>query len=150
WLTDCLSNHASCIAETNTRLPSRVLDLGVGMTGDGHIKLHETTSQEVGRYVCLSHCWGPRGCSIKTTRPRLEAHKARIAFEDLPKTFQDAVTFTRWLKVRYLWIDALCILQDDENDWERESSAMAATYENSYLTLSAATANCDLDGLFSN
>lgn len=46
------------------------------------------------------------------------------------------------------WIDALCIVQDDESDWDRESGRMASIYENAYLTLSAAKAACDADGLF--
>ncbi|KAH6619006.1 hypothetical protein C7974DRAFT_317958, partial [Boeremia exigua] len=42
----------------------------------------------------------------------------------LPLTFQEAVVFTQWLGVRYLWIDALCIIQEDEVDWSREAIAI--------------------------
>jgi hypothetical protein len=60
------------------------------------------------RYVCLSHCWG-NSKSITTVSANLEAHKRAIAFSDLPKTFQEAVIFTRKLGIQYLWIDSLYV-----------------------------------------
>jgi hypothetical protein len=53
----------------------------------------------------------------------------------------------RRLGVRYLWIDSLCIIQDDE-DWAREASYMYDVYSNSYLTISATSANDSSYGLF--
>jgi hypothetical protein len=64
---------------------------------------------------------------------------------DLPRTLQDAIAMTRKLGVRYIWIDRLCICQDDVKDWERESSRMAAVYSNAYLTI-AATGSSDAGG----
>jgi hypothetical protein len=64
---------------------------------------------------------------------------------DLPRTFQDAIAMTRKLGVRYMWIDSLCICQDDVKDWERESARMAAVYSNAYLTI-AATGSSDAGG----
>jgi hypothetical protein len=58
------------------------------------------------RYVCLSHCWGDSK-TLTTTRTNLEAYKKMITFADLPKTFQEAVIFTRKLGIQYLWIDSL-------------------------------------------
>jgi hypothetical protein len=60
-----------------------------------------------------------------------------LPYSLLPKSFQDAVTVTRHLGLKYLWIDALCIVQDDQEDWERESGNMAAVYQNAYLVLGA-------------
>ncbi|KAK1707868.1 hypothetical protein BDP67DRAFT_581527 [Colletotrichum lupini] len=54
----------------------------------------------------------------------LEEHKEGIITATMPQTFQDAVTMTRKLGIRYLWIDALCIVQDDIADWSREASTM--------------------------
>ncbi|PMD47126.1 hypothetical protein L207DRAFT_575925 [Hyaloscypha variabilis F] len=68
----------------------------------------------------------------------------------LSKTFQDAIIITRSLSVRYLWIDSLCIIQDDEHDWEIESSRMASVHENAYLVISAARASDGSKGCFSN
>ena len=49
-----------------------------------------------------------------------------IKFSDFARTFQDAVVVIRWLDIRYLWIDALCIIQDSKADWDRESAQMAS------------------------
>ena len=74
----------------------------------------------------------------------------RILYRQLLTTFQGAVTFTRWLGTRCLWIDALCIVQDNKADWQRESLAMARIHPGSYLTLSAAKAASGAGGLFTH
>ncbi|KAF2627775.1 hypothetical protein BU25DRAFT_302552, partial [Macroventuria anomochaeta] len=143
WLAECCENHTSCCdaGDAPTRvLPNRILDLGTHENADEDICLLEPTALYTGRYICLSHCWGSSGCALKTTTRNADEHKLRIQFSDLPKTFQHAVNFTRWLGVRYLWIDALCIIQDDQDDWCRESPTMASVYADSCLTLSAASA----------
>jgi len=65
---------------------------------------------------------------------------------DLPSTFQDAVRITKSLQVRYLWIDSLCIIQDDFSDWEREASLMGNVYANSFLTIAASSSTDDSSG----
>ncbi|KAF2802636.1 HET-domain-containing protein, partial [Mytilinidion resinicola] len=116
--------------------PTRILD--VGLSDDlskNSVKLSELSNVSA-QYVCLSHCWGTVRV-ITTTRQTLAARCQGIPWESLPKTFQDAITYTRRLGLRYLWIDSLCILQDDREDWRRESALMAAIYKNSYITLAA-------------
>ena len=66
----------------------------------------------------------------------------------MPSTFQDAIEVTRRLGVRYIWIDALCIVQDDRQDWERESGKMANVYHNSFVTLAATSAGSPKAGCF--
>lgn len=51
---------------------------------------------------------------------------------------KDAILITRQLGIRYLWIDALCIIQDSEGDWQAEAKEMARIYKNSLLTIAAA------------
>jgi hypothetical protein len=51
-----------------------------------------------------------------------------MRFDNLPKTFQDAIIVTRKLGVQYLWVDSLCITQDDEDDWNRESRLMEKVF----------------------
>lgn len=98
-------------------------------------------------YITLSHTWG--NIDILTTKiENLQRHKENIDLKDLPETFQDAVQVTRHLGVRYLWIDSLCIVQDDPDDWARESSKMASIYGNSYLTIAATSAKDGSEGLF--
>jgi hypothetical protein len=62
---------------------------------------------------------------------------ANINWDALPVTYQEAITLTRRLGLRYIWIDSLCIVQDNKEDWERESATMADVYANAYLTIGA-------------
>lgn len=71
--------------------------------------------------------------------------KQGIAWNSLPQTFQDAVTFTWALNIRYLWIDSLCIVQHDPEDWAVQSGTMASIFSNAFVTL-AATASSDARG----
>jgi hypothetical protein len=64
------------------------------------------------------------------------------------KTFQDAVIVTRHLGFRYLWIDSLCIIQDDKQDWEREVARMALVYKGSQLTIAATSSKDGSEGCF--
>ena len=98
-----------------------------------------------GRYVAFSHSWGtsPR---LTATSETLEDLQEGIATSFLPKTFRDAITITKKLGIRYLWIDCLCIIQDDRKDWERESATMGEVYKNSYLTISASDAHDSSSG----
>lgn len=63
----------------------------------------------------------------------------------LPKTLSNAVKTVRHLGIRYLWVDSLCICQDDPEDWARESSRMADVYSNAYLVI-AANRSADASG----
>jgi hypothetical protein len=131
WISACDKHHGcnfqSCL------LPRRVLYLG-----DDSIKLIESRGEH-GKYVALSHCWGEHQ-TLTTTMENLEMHMAGIEFERLGKTFQDVVTLTRRLGISYLWIDSLCIVQNWQLDWERESAAMASVFKNAYLTVAATKA----------
>lgn len=71
-----------------------------------------------------------------------------IDWDDLPRTFQDAVITTRAIGIQYLWIDSLCIIQDDLGDWRQESSKMAEVYTNAWLTIAASYARDSTEGLF--
>jgi hypothetical protein len=79
---------------------------------------------------------------VKTTKTSLPNQMQGVPWSSFPKTFQDAITLTRAFGIRYLWIDALCILQDNVEDWERESAKMTRIYSDSFLTF-AATAGSD-------
>lgn len=144
-LDECLTTHSACSSSPITTLPDRILDVSDSL-GCG-IQLKETNG-ESDRYLCLSHCWGTQPF-LRSTRSNLAAHKDNIPLEDLPATFKDAVKLTRRLELRYLWIDSLCIVQDDEEDWRRQSSKMADIYANAHLTISALHSNGPRGGLFS-
>ena len=90
-------------------------------------------------YITLSHRWENKANLIKTTTSTIQEYRHGINLNSLPKVFTDAVTICRRLQIRYLWIDTLCIIQDNEQDWERESARMADIYANSYLTIAASS-----------
>lgn len=98
-------------------------------------------------YVTLSHCWGLNPL-VKLKNRLLSAFKRIIPWKELPLSFQEAIVVTRKLKIQFLWIDSLCIIQDDEEDWLRESMLMADIYSNSYLNLAAAASSNSHGGLF--
>jgi hypothetical protein len=101
------------------------------------------------RYVALSHCWGdPRKTQVpKTFGATLERHQ-KEGLTELTKTFEDAVKVTREIDVRYLWIDSLCIVQDEPEDFKKECSRMSLIYARAYCVLSALDAEDGSRGLF--
>src|SRR3569833_3117988 len=117
-------------------MPTRVLDLGEDAADlSGQLRLFEPRDLSAA-YVTLSHCWVNRNI-LTTTSGNLATHLSSLLFSLLPPTFQEAVQVCRWLGVRYLWIDSLCIVQDDVLDWEEQASKMADIYENAFFTLAA-------------
>jgi hypothetical protein len=146
WLKGCREGHARCntsvIKNPRSWLPHRVLDLGdpTQPLNSEKLRLLEFNEEE-GSYVCLSHCWGSSSV-FTTTKATLRSMLSNIPWPSLPKTFQDAIAVTHKLGLRYLWIDSLCIVQDDVEDWGRESALMEVIYGGSMLTL-AATASSD-------
>jgi hypothetical protein len=91
---------------------------------------------------------GGRAPFIQTTQSSLKQYQESIPLHYLSKTFREAVLVCRNLGIRFLWIDSLCIIQDDPQDWERESAKMADIYSGSYLNLAAAAAADGREGLF--
>ncbi|OOO05060.1 Heterokaryon incompatibility [Aspergillus oryzae] len=144
WIVDCNNQHPSC-ATAPKPLPTRLIDVGSEASGD-LVKLVEFNGETRGHYVTLSYCWGGDSTSA-TTRSNVKSKKEGICLRDLPQTFQDTIRMTRALDIQYLWIDRLCIYQDDSEDWERESSNMGSIYANAYLCISATWAASSTEGL---
>ena len=140
WVARCDTSDAKCTAP-ETALPTRVLDV----RDSQNIRLCENGGRP-GAYTALSHCWGLPNKTFLTTYETIADMKAGFAIEQAPATFRDAISITRWLSVRYLWIDSLCIIQHDTADWSREAARMGSVYANAYLTIAAANAKDDNDG----
>jgi hypothetical protein len=144
WLTQCLESHTAC-SRPLSKLPKRVLNLMIPDDPD-IVRLYETRG-EVEQFVALSYCWGLSG-ALTTVGSNIERHRSGIRVEDFPRTLREAILFTRKLGFRYLWIDALCIIQDDADDWAEQAASMIDVYGTSTITLSA-TSSYDCDhGLF--
>jgi hypothetical protein len=76
----------------------------------------------------------------------LASFQDRIPAKELPPTFLDAIHVTRALGFTHIWIDSLCIIQDDKLDWEQQSSIMASIYSNADLVLAGAAAESANEG----
>jgi hypothetical protein len=153
WLSTCLDEHkcsnwhgASRTAEGIQNRPSRLID--VKAFGDITLDVRLVDGYDVPDYLTLSHCWG-RAPACTTTSWNLAQHMERIQHEDLSKTFQDAIKITRDLGYRYIWIDALCIVQGCEEDWAREGSKMESIFSNCILCITATSGTDGTSGCFS-
>ena len=100
-------------------------------------------TQEIQPYVALSHRWGATGTCKTTVKSQQQWLLA-----DLPKTYRDAIDVTRSLGYSYLWIDSLCIVQDDPEDWKQEAPRMSLIYGNSVCHIMAQDAEDSHGGLF--
>lgn len=128
------------------------MDVGEALSPT-HVRVIETGSTRPppeARYCALSHCWGPpSSITTQLNKHTYEEYTTEgIAVTDLPKTFHDAVAFTRTLGCRYIWIDSLCIIQKNKEDWIREGGHMCEVYEHSLVTLAAASSSSGHGGLF--
>ncbi|KAK0108666.1 hypothetical protein ONS95_003457 [Cadophora gregata] len=156
WMKDCDEDHEWCsmaswipTAEHPSFLPTRLIDVGNPNTGvEPRLILSNTLPRSgnsqvnTSKYVALSYCWGsPEESSrlLKTTHSTMREWMNSINFGTLPLALQDAITVARTLEVQYIWIDSLCIIQNDSEDWQIESSRMADIFSNAYLTIVAAT-----------
>jgi len=103
-------------------------------------------------YITLSHCWGGTTKRIGPTEDNLSDFQKGISLASLPQTFRDAIVLARHLdrRVRYIWIDSLCIIQNNKADFLSESAQMYQIYRNSYCNISATAATDSEKGLFSN
>lgn len=150
WNQHCLQHHSRCKPGYVSReeWPTRVLD--VGYAESSSLRLRETSELSVTslKYTSLSHCWGGQ-LPLRLVADNYTEFLNDIALEDMPKSFRDAVEVTRKLGIQYLWIDALCIIQDSTLDWSRESGRMNMVYRNSYLTIAAAAARNATVGIHS-
>jgi Heterokaryon incompatibility protein (HET) len=144
WLGDCCSFHERCSSNTSeTALPKRVLD--VGTLASPNLRMVQCSNEKT-KYIALSYCWGLSG-RVVASMQNLEELLHHIEENRLPRTFRNAISITRKLRIRYLWIDALCTIQDCRLDWEEQSAKMGDIYGNAYLTLSASKASDVSEGL---
>jgi len=98
-----------------------------------------------GCYTALSYCWGSKeelekNTNLVTTTKTHDTFMAEgIRISDLPMTIRQAVWVTHLLGQKYIWVDSLCIVQDDNSDWEVESLKMATVHSMAVVTIIAAS-----------
>lgn len=148
WIYECKSSHESCQEMTiNTRrLPTRLIYLS--STG-GHCnpRLVATAHTVISsQYLTLYYCWGEYNTTT-LTKENLTSFHQEIQLDSLPKTIQDAIYVAQQLGFGFLWVDSLCIVQDDPDDWAREAASMADVYSNCLLIIAALGGSSSSTGL---
>ncbi|KUJ12565.1 HET-domain-containing protein [Mollisia scopiformis] len=173
WLGNCVKYHDHPKEDPDSKfIPSRLLEVipseyhGNGMrstpdkqrreehhqspdAGSSRVRLIEARKKyrEPFMYAALSYCWGGDLEGVITTvKETIDKHCQSIAVASLPKSLQDAIILCRGMGIRHLWIDALCIVQDDDKDWRREAAQMRHVYSNSHVTLAAHSASSCKEG----
>lgn len=136
WMKEC-DSHENCSASQDApQLPTRLIDTGPENSACCPTLINTSDSDDATRkglrYACLSWCWGKVPPLVITKN---QQHMP--PFEGLPATFRDTLTVSRELQLRYIWIDALCIIQDDLEDWQKECARMADIYRNGAVTIAA-------------
>lgn len=138
WLSHCTLFHAPFCeplvwtASPSTSFTLRVIDIQRQCV----VKAPKNC-----QYVALSYRW-PRAPKVQLDRhsyPRLTRPGALAEHkQDIPKTISDAMTVCKKIKKRYLWVDALCIIQDSADDKAEQIKSMGFVYSAAYLTIAAA------------
>jgi hypothetical protein len=155
WLKHCTTTHHACLGwpsatGCSATLPTRLLELeATSQKPAMRLVLGQYLSPQSCRYVTLSHCWGG-GPPVRLLQQNFESFRSNIPWNSLSLTFQEAVLAVQKLGITYLWIDALCIIQDSEDDWASEAAMMADVYANCYLNISADASANGNGGLFRN
>lgn len=89
-------------------------------------------------YCAMSYCWGDQSDPLGTarlTKSTLADFQSWRQISELPQLYRDACTIVVQLGVRYLWVDALCIVQDDDVDLRTEMSNLAHIYRKATCTI---------------
>ncbi|ETS74032.1 hypothetical protein PFICI_13898 [Pestalotiopsis fici W106-1] len=152
WVESCDKSHGTVCFTGKARQPTRLIEVAAE-DGSASLRLITSPAYAAERYVALSYCWG-QDPTLRLEMDNISALHESINMENLPQTIQDAISLTRYLGIRYLWVDALCIIQGRNKtakaDWTRESNRMHDVYGGAWLTIVAAAGASSDAGLFVN
>ena len=147
WLERCSRDHSTCSPPESLSTaiaPSRIIR--VDANANSRIQLIQTVDLAYTiQYVALSYCWGGDQLG-KTLKSNINRRKMPFSLFGQAKSIRDAVQVVRELGFSYLWVDSLCIIQDDQKDLATELSRMSDIYEQATLTISAAKSGTSTEG----
>lgn len=134
-IDECVHGHKLCkhLSTPRPLLPTRLVDC----TDPAHPRLVFTSGQH-GEYLALSYVWGEDQL-YKTTKSTALLYMQGFDPYILPQTVRDAISVTHALGYKYLWVDALCIIQNGEADRQHEIGHMHHIYRHATLTIFAAS-----------
>ncbi|EEU40003.1 uncharacterized protein NECHADRAFT_75851 [Fusarium vanettenii 77-13-4] len=153
-IADYVSNHPECNKKPSDPmivLPSRVLQLASNGTATT-VRLVDLDSSTPVKYAALSYSWGytPTRPPLTTTSKSIAQMRRGIDISQLPSTLRDASIVCSRLGIDMLWIDSLCIIQDDANDWNKESRKMGDIYQNAFFTIVSASSHSCHEGFLNS
>lgn len=133
WIRECATTHGECSqkARGNKAMPTRLVDL---TSGSNALRIHRTSPVSNLKFVALSHYWGG-AIFLRLQAQNYVDLSDEFYISDLPKAWHEAISLARLLGYDYIWIDALCIIQDSEYDWETEAVLMGDAAIRCYLSL---------------
>ncbi|KAK0717328.1 heterokaryon incompatibility protein-domain-containing protein [Lasiosphaeria miniovina] len=142
WLQTCKGSHKTCDAQHHTFQPERL----IMVRGRPLIVQRDATKEDVPvQYTTLSYVWGA-GQTYVLTQSSLDEMCQGLDETRLPRTIADAIDVTRRLGYDYLWVDALCIVQDSPADKATQLPMMGDIYRNCALTIVAANSAAATEG----
>lgn len=131
WFGICRQLHPVCKPPQPRTNPTRLISIRAP------IRLCVSNDlQGTPEYATLSHCWGDIDFTT-LEQSTLQMFQESLPLAVLTKTFKDAIHICSELGINYLWIDSFCIIQDDFEDWKRESSLMANVYGQASVNIAA-------------
>ncbi|KAI5777160.1 HET-domain-containing protein [Geopyxis carbonaria] len=135
-LRHCALHHERCLKPERSKLPTRLIDC----LDPSNPKIYVGNGMVKDYYATLSYVWGEK--QLGSTTSNIHDHVVNgLDTQVLPQTIKDAITTTNSLGLRYLWVDAFCILQDSAADKDRELTQMGPIYERAYVTIIASNAS---------
>ncbi|KAL2144178.1 hypothetical protein VTI28DRAFT_9469 [Corynascus sepedonium] len=159
WVSDCVRHHKRCRAGSGGGVwyPRRLLDLSRSneaseQQSEQIVRLIETADViPAGRYTTVSHRWGSME-QLRLTKHTYPQLAEGLPLRSLPQLVQDVIFVSLEFGIRYVWIDLLCIYQDEDNmaDWQREATLMNRVYSNSFCNISAGDAKGCHESLFAS
>ncbi|KAI1172565.1 heterokaryon incompatibility protein-domain-containing protein [Nemania sp. FL0916] len=143
WLRECQISHAKCRQFSHTYMPLRILRISSPndcSSCDYHVALETTRDTAAEPFAALSYCWGGDQ-PYKTTKARMQLGDVSLQWRKLLRSIQDAVKTTVALGLEYLWVDSLCIIQDDDEDKALQIADIARIYSQATVTIIASRAS---------
>ncbi|KAF2116637.1 heterokaryon incompatibility protein-domain-containing protein [Lophiotrema nucula] len=148
WLTNCVDGHplhAKCSNAQHDFVPTRLIEIRPQQHGSFRPRIYHRRQGERLQWATLSYCWGgDQAC--KTKKSKLDSRSHHLPLVELPRTLQDALVVAHRMGLSYIWIDALCIIQDDPEDVVREIAQMPEIYKYGICTISASRAKSSEEG----
>ncbi|KAM0519585.1 hypothetical protein ACHAPE_003764 [Trichoderma viride] len=136
WMRVCEEGHSHC--KLLAPLPS----------GESKFRLIDVQEQRIvdsthsERYIALSYVWGLATPAV-LTKDTLSRYSLKGGLQaiQLPQTIADCMQLVQSLGERYLWVDSLCIIQDDDDDKLEQLRTMDTVYRSATLVVVAAAGN---------